>query len=127
MTCSAAFSQEQSVPIKGTYDYDCSFHTFHLPVKGGSHAKDDLTLKLRWRGGLYPPAWESAGWISTVVTAKKCSARSGLCEDAAEAKIRFEKIGKRILGEFSVRFKDQQNAGSFNVKYHHKGPRIICE
>src|SRR5579863_10743711 len=84
------FSQGQADSRKGSYDMDCEAYTFHLAGKGAT-AKDELTFRLHWRGGLYPPAlWESAGWID--VTAKRCSSKSGECEGATTAQIKFDKI-----------------------------------
>jgi hypothetical protein len=103
---------------------DCEGYTFHL-AGGGPTTKDELTLRLRWRGGLYPPAWESEGWVD--ITAKRCSSKSGGCEDATTAQIKFDKIGKRLVGGFKVRFASERQEGKFNVKYHHTGPRMICE
>jgi hypothetical protein len=120
----AVFAQGQAALRKGTYDEDCSGYTFHLP-QSHSMSREELTLRLRWSGGLYPPAWESNGW--NAVTAKRCSSRSSGCEDAADAKIRFEKIGRRIVGGFAVEFPNGRQEGRFKVKYHHEGPRMICE
>ncbi len=103
---------------------DCDGYTFHLAA-GSAAAKDDLTLRLHWRGGLYPPAWESAGWDD--ITAKRCSIKSGECEDATTAQIKFDKIGKRLVGSFKVQFVSGLQEGKFNAKYHHTGPRMICE
>jgi len=104
---------------------DCEGYTFHLAGEG-STAKDQLTLRLRWRGGLYPPAWESAGWID--IAAKRCSNKSGECQDATTAQIKFDKIGKHhLVGGFKVQFAGEHQEGKFKVKYHHTGPRMICE
>ena len=117
------FARGQSPLLKGTYDADCSGYTFHLPTLRPK-AKE-LTLRLNWSHGLYPPAWESAGWYP--ITAKRCSSNSAGCEDATDAKIRFEKIGKRIVGDFAVVFANGQQEGKFKVKYHHSGVKMICE
>jgi hypothetical protein len=119
-----AFSQGQTDSLKGSYDMDCEGYTFHLGGKGTA-AKDELTLRLHWRGGLYPPAWESAGWND--IAAKRCSSKSGECEDATTAQLKFDKIGKRLVGGFKVQFENERQEGKFNVKYHHIGPRMICE
>lgn len=120
----AVFAQGQSPLLNGTYDADCSGYTFHLPTLR-QKAKDELTLRLNWSHGLYPPAWESAGWYP--IMAKRCSSNSVVCEDATDAKIRFEKIGKRIVGGFAVVFANGQQEGKFKVKYHHSGVKMICE
>jgi len=118
------FAQGQSPLRKGTYDADCGGYSFYL-FRAHPKANDDLTLRLNWSHGLYAPAWESAGWYP--ITAKRCSINSQGCEDATDAEIRFEKIGKRILGRFAVVFKNGQQEGKFEVKYHHSGVKIICE
>jgi hypothetical protein len=119
------FSQGQG-SRKGTYDADCDGYTFHLP-EGSATSKNELTLRLRWHDGLYPPAWKSAGWSD--ITATQCS-RSGKCENATSAQIHFDKvgkIGKRFSGGFKVQFASERQEGTFNVKYHHTGPKMICE
>jgi hypothetical protein len=121
----SAFSLRPPAEVKGTYDADCDYYTFRLPPPRTTTSKGELTLRLQWRGGLYPPAFESAGWID--VKAKRCSSKAGECEDAAKAQIRFEQIGKRIIGGFKVEFVNEREAGKFDVNYHHKGPKVICE
>ena len=120
----AVFAQGQSLLLKGTYDADCSGYTFHLPTLRPK-ANGELTLRLNWSHGLYPPVWESAGWV--LITAKRCSGNSVGCEDTTDAKIRFDKIGKRIVGGFTVVFANGQQEGKFKVKYHHSGVKMICE
>lgn len=118
------FSGGQAGARKGTYDMDCDSYTFRL-AGGGGASKNELILRLHWRGGLYPPAWESAGWND--ITAKRCSSKSAECEDATNAQIKFDEIRKRIVGGFKAQFVNAREEGTFNVKYHHTGPRIICE
>jgi hypothetical protein len=120
----AIFAEGQSPLRKGTYDADCSGYTFHLS-RPQPRANGELTLRLNWSHGLYPPAWESAGWYP--ITAKRCPSNSLRCEDATDAKIRFEKIGKRIVGDFALVFANGQQEGKFEVKYHHSGVKMICE
>jgi hypothetical protein len=116
----------QSAQVKGTYDFDCSVYTFHLPAPHSSSSKNQLMLQLRWNGGLYPPAWESAGWVD--ITAKRCATNSAECEDATKAQIQFEQIeNKRLVGGFTVDFANEHEEGKFRVKFHHTGGRLICE
>jgi hypothetical protein len=118
-------SQSRSANRKGTYDFHCSGYTFRLAVPRGSVPKDELTLILEWNGGLYPPAWVSPDWHD--VKARVCPGESGKCEDTAIAKIQFDEIGKHISGSFMVEFANRRQEGKFKVKYHHQGPRVICE
>ena len=116
----------QSALVKGTYDASCESYTFRLPAPRAATPETELRLLLRWRGGLYPPAFEAAGWID--VQAKRCSSsKSDQCEEASKGQIRFERIGKRITGDFQVEFANEHEEGEFEVKYHHTGSRMICE
>jgi hypothetical protein len=109
---------------KGTYDRDCSGHTFHfLPPRGGP--ADELILRLRWQGPLWPPAWVSADRHEVI--AKKCSSKSEECENAVKGTMQFDEIGKHISGSFDVEFANEHEQGKFKAKYRHSGPRIICE
>jgi hypothetical protein len=119
-----ASSVGQSALVKGTYDANCESYTFRLPEPRAATSESELRLMLHWRGGLYPPAFESAGWID--VQAKRCS-KSDQCEEATKGQIRFERIGKRITGGFRIEFANDREEGKFKVKYHHTGPRMICE
>jgi hypothetical protein len=117
--------QESSALRKGTYEHDCMGYTFHLAGSRGSRSADELTLRLEWRFSIEAPAWTSGEWYE--VKAKRCSTKSGECEDTAKAKIQFDRIGKHIAGGFAAEFANKRQEGKFDVKYHHIGPKFICE
>jgi hypothetical protein len=119
-----ASSVGQSALVKGSYDFGCDSYTFRLLAPRAATPHAELRLQLRWRGGLYPPSFENSGWIG--VEAKRCSSQDQ-CEEATKGQIRFERIRKRITGGFRVEFANQHEEGRFKVKYHHTGPRMICE
>src|ERR1700722_3064054 len=118
---------------KGIWDEDCCGTTFRLRVhEGKSKDAPDKEVILRLFQGCPGPslsAWISSGWIT--VDAKLCDLGSNQCETATTAKIRLESIskkGRRVSGSYSVDFPSAgHEEEKFTVRYHHKGPRIICE
>ena len=123
----ACFSiQSWCADRKGTYDASCSAHIFRFSAPSGSARKNELILRLATFGpSLWPPAWISADRHEVV--AKRCSSESEECENAVKGTIQFDKIGKRISGNFDVEFAHGREQGKFKVKYRHIGPKIICE
>jgi hypothetical protein len=122
----ACFSiQSWCADRKGTYDATCSAQIFHFSAPRGPVRKNELILRLEWGPSLWPPAWVSPDRHE--VTAKRCLSESQECENAVKATIQFDEIGKHVSGSFDVDFANEREQGKFRVKYHHNGPRIICE
>jgi len=114
----------QSTSRKGTYEGDCEGYTLHLSAPRKSGPNGELTLRLQWSYLYGPLAWKSIGWYP--VKARRCETSSGKCEDATDAKVRFEKFGKRAVGSFTAQFADEHQEGTFNVRFHRKHPKDIC-
>jgi hypothetical protein len=119
--------------LKGTRDEDCCGTTFHLPVSRARQKKGlakELVLRL-FQGCPGPSlgAWVVADWLK--VDGKLCELGSSQCEPATAAKIRLEAMshrGKRVFGTYSIDFsKARHEEGRFMTKYHHIGPKPICE
>ena len=65
------------------------------------------------------------------VHAELCEPGSTQCETATAAKIHFDFVSKKVSrasGDFSADFPNSgHREGKFKVKYHHEGPKYICE
>ncbi len=65
------------------------------------------------------------------VDAEFCGPGSKQCEKAIAAKIYLDSVsknGKHASGNFTVDFPTSgHKEGKFEVKYHHDGPKPICE
>jgi len=123
-----------SADLKGTMDEDCCGTTFHLRVSHTREKKGTLGKEIIFRlfQGCPGPslgAWVVGDWLK--VDGKLCEAGAGQCEPATTAKIRLEAMsrkGKRVTGSYSIDFSNAQHEqGRFAAKYHHKGPKPICE
>jgi hypothetical protein len=120
---------------KGTMDFYCCGTAFHLKVrghpKGNNASKKEIVLRLH-QG--CPGRLPLDGFVSidrVVVEAELCGAESKQCETATAARIYLDSVsknGKHASGNFSGDFPNiGHQEGKFAVKYHHEGPRYICE
>ena len=123
-----------SADRKGTMDEDCCGTSFQLRVphngeKAGTAGKEIiLRLSQGCPGHLPLSGLVAADWLKADATL--CNG-SSQCEAATAARIRLESVShnaRHASGSYSADFPNAGHAeGKFIVKYHHEGPRYICE
>jgi hypothetical protein len=106
---------------KGWLDACCYTTTFRLQVPG---QPGEIRLRLATGNLMFNPYFVGTDWWGA--EAQRCS-KTGQCEELSPAKLQFQKISKRVLGNYVVEFKDGRVEGRFSAKYHHHGPLCICE
>jgi hypothetical protein len=118
---------------KGTMDFECCDTAFHLKIHGQPNNASKKEIILRLHQGC-PGRLPLEGFVSVdrlEVKAELCGPESKQCEPATAAKIYLDSVsknGKHASGNFSVDFPSVgHQEGKFDVKYHHEGPRYICE
>jgi len=123
-----------SADLKGTMDEDCCGTTFHLRVSHAREKKGTLGEEIIFRlfQGCPGPslgAWVVGDWLK--VDGKLCEVGPGQCGPATAAKICLESMshrGKHVSGSYSIDFPNARHEeGRFAAKYHHNGPKPICE
>jgi hypothetical protein len=120
---------------KGTMDFVCCGTVFHLSglhdQKGRRVVAKEVILRLHQGCPGTIPLEKMVCIDGLTVQAEVCEPGSKRCETAAAAKIYLDlvsKNGKHASGNFAADFPNAgHKEGKFTVKYHHEGPRIICE
>jgi len=115
-------------------DWDCCGTSFHLRSvrrEAGTAPRKEIVLWLRQGCPGRIPLEAMVSTDQLVVQAKLCEVGSTQCEDATSAKLRLEMVsrnGKHASGSFTADFPSAgHQEAKFAVKYHHTGPRVICE
>jgi len=116
-------------------DFECCGTAFHLKVhsgpKGKNGSKKEIVLRLHQGCPGRLPLWGFVSADRVAVEAELCGPESKQCETATAAKIYLDSVsknGKQASGNFSADFPSiGHQEGKFAVKYHHEGPKYICE
>jgi hypothetical protein len=119
---------------KGTMDWYCCGTGFHLTVSHAHRRRTptgEIILQLHQGcpGRIPIEMMVSQGRLS--VDAEFCGPSSKQCEKSSAAEIYLASVsrnGKHASGDFTVDFPTSgHKEGKFKVKYHHNGPKPICE
>jgi len=119
---------------KGTMDWECCGTGFRLTVPqepGKRTPAKEITLQLfqGCPGRIALELLVSQGRLA--VDAELCETGTKRCEKATAAKIFIDSVsknGKHATGNFTADFPTGgHKEGGFKVKYHHEGPKPICE
>jgi hypothetical protein len=117
---------------KGSFDGDCGHFYFHLRAlhddRHGGAPGTELVLSIGLGAPVPLKQFTGMDWKGG---SQLCSLPSDHCEAATSARIRIESVSKNqkhASGTFVVDFRDgRHEEGKFQAKYHHEGPRVICE
>lgn len=120
---------------KGTMDFVCCGTVFHLSrlhaQKERRVAEKEVILRLHQGCPGRIPLEMMVSIDGLTAQAELCGSGSKQCETSAAAKIYLDLVsrdGKHASGNFAADFPNAgHEEGKFTVKYHHQGPRIVCE
>jgi hypothetical protein len=123
-----------SADYKGTMDFGCCGTEFRLRVlqhpKGKRTPEKEIILQLH-QGCPGRIPLEMMVPLDQAVQAELCEPSSKHCETATAGKIHLDSLsknGKHASGSFTADFPNAgHEEGKFTVKYHHEGPKYICE
>jgi len=115
-------------------DFECCGTAFHLKIPGGlgtNAPKKEIVLRLHQGCPGRLPLWGFVSVDKVVVDAQLCGLGSKQCEPATAATIYLDSVsknGRHASGHFSADFPSVgHQEGKFAVKFHHAGPRYLCE
>jgi hypothetical protein len=123
-----------SADYKGTMDFGCCGTEFRLNVlqhpQGKRAPEKEIVLQLH-QGCPGRIPLERMVPLDQTVHAELCEAGSKQCETATAAQIHLDSLsknGRHASGSFTADFPNAGHVeGKFTVKYHHEGPKYICE